>query len=410
MDTNVAHAAPDTTSDTDFRLLVAAHFVYAGQVGGAEQMLYNLVHGLSGLDATTTVLCADSANLAAAFRDSVASAPRLRLHETGDGGPRFVAEQRACLNRKLSADAILFPNYFLPPLVPRRLGRSAVVLHDLQYRHFPNYFSARKRTWLRAVQAFAMHRADRVFVISDFVRRDVLRVFGHRYEAKLVVAPNPISWSRFGAGEAGETSPLDRPYILSVAAQYPHKNLATLIRGFAEVARRDNDVQLVLCGQDYGGLRGVGGVSVGLRPLIEELGLSERVLLTGYLDDAELGRWYRHAALFAFPSVFEGFGMPPVEALGFGLPVLTTNLTAVPETTLGLGRVVKDAENPSAWASHMLATLREGVAARLPSEDVARVRGTYGERVCAGRYLAELGRPGALPLDPAKDKSSEPVR
>ena len=148
----------------------------------------------------------------------------------------------------------------------------------------------------------------------------------------------------------------------------------------------------MLCGQDYGGLRGVGGVKVSLRKLIDELGLSGRVKLTGYLDDAALGRWYRHAALFAFPSVFEGFGMPPVEALGFGLPVLTTNLTALPETTLGLGRVVEAAENASAWASHMVEVLRAGTAARVAAHDVARVRRTYSPVVCAGRYLEGLSK------------------
>ena len=385
------HVAPTAEAEAGFRILVAAHFVYAGRVGGAEQMLYNLVHGLSGLDVETTVLCADRGNLAPEFRERITASPKLRLQETGGNGPRFLAEQCACLDRSLAADGILFPNYFLPPVVPGRLGRAGVVLHDLQYRHFPDYFSARKRVWLRAAQAFAMRRSDRVFVISEFVRQDVLRVFGHRVAGKLVVAPNPIAWSRFGAGQAAETRPCERPYILSVAAQYPHKNLATLIRAFAEVARRHRHVQLVVCGQDYDGLRGVGGVKVGLRPLIEELGLSARVLLTGYLDDLQLGRWYRHAALFAFPSIFEGFGMPPVEALGFGLPVLTTNLTALPETTLGLGRIVDGSKDPSAWASAMLATLREGAAAHLQQRDVALVQQTYSPIVCAARYLEGLG-------------------
>ena len=392
---SAAAAAAADVPAADFRLLVAAHFVYAGRVGGAEQMLYNLVRGLSGLDVATTVLCANRANLADGFRGEIAESPRLGLKETGGSGPRFLAEQRACLDRPLDADAILFPNYFLPPIVPDRLGVAGVVLHDLQYRHFPSYFSARKRVWLRAAQAFAMRRADRVFVISEFVRQDVLRVFGDRHADKLSVAPNPISWSRFGVAQAGEARPLERPYVLSVAAQYPHKNLGTLIRGFAEVAARDSDVQLVLCGQDYAGLRGVGGTGVGLGPLIEELGLSGRVLLTGYLNDAELGKWYRHASLFAFPSVFEGFGMPPVEALGFGLPVLTTNLTALPETTLGLGRIVDAAEDSSAWASHILAALREGAAARLGPGDVARVRQTYSPEVCAARYLAGLKASGS---------------
>ncbi len=374
----------------DFRLLLAAHFVYAGRVGGAEQMLYNLVRGMTALDATTIVLCGDRNNLAAGFRGQLASCAGVRLREAGGTGTRFLAEQRACLDRSLSADAILFPNYFLPPVIPRRLGRTGIVLHDLQYRHFPAYFTRRKRAWLRASQTFSIHRADRVFVISDFVRRDVLRSFGARVADKLVVAPNPISWLRFDPAGAHAQRPLDAPYILSVAAQYAHKNLETLIRGFGELARRDAEITLVLCGQDHAALHGVGGVKVGLRPLIEELGLTRRVTLTGYLDDEALGRWYRHAALFAFPSLFEGFGMPPVEALGFGLPVLTSGLTALPETTLGLAHTVEDPRNPLAWASAMADLLHHGDAARLTSAQIARVRQTYGLAACAQRYLDGL--------------------
>ena len=375
----------------DFRLLLSAHFVYAGRVGGAEQMLYNLATGMAALDATTTtLLCGDGRNLAAGFRGELASWKRVHLRETGGTGTRFIAEQRACLDRSLSADAILFPNYYLPPVTPRRLGRTGIVLHDLQYRHFPAYFTRKKQAWLRASQTWSIARADRVFVISDFVRRDVLRCFGERHAAKLVVAPNPISWANLDAAEKQERRPLDAPYILSVAAQYAHKNLETLIRAFGELAAHNTEIGLVLCGQDQAALHGVGGVKVGLRPLIEQLGLAGRVTLTGYVSDAFLGRWYRHAALFAFPSVFEGFGMPPVEALGFGLPVLTTGLTALPETTLGLAHTVADPRNPSAWASAMQDLLRAGDAARLTESQIAHVRQTYSPAVCARRYLDAL--------------------
>ncbi len=170
-----------------------------------------------------------------------------------------------------------------------------------------------------------------------------------------------------------------------MAAQYPHKNLHTLLRGFAELARREHDLRLVLCGQEPSGLSGVGVSGVALRPLADSLGIGDRVLFTGHLDDAALGRWYRHAALFAFPSLFEGFGMPPVEALGFGLPVLAAARTALPEVTLGLAGLVEEAESPGAWAAHMAEALRSD--ARPMTADVARVRRTYAPEACAARYL-----------------------
>ncbi|MDT7953589.1 MAG: hypothetical protein RQ966_18980, partial [Acetobacteraceae bacterium] len=156
----------------ELRLLVAAHFVYAGRVGGAEHMLYNLLRGLSQTCRQLTILCASERNLSAASLADLHRHDSVRIAEHGGGGPRFIAEQRACLTPGLSGDAVLFPNYFVPPITPRRLGRVATVLHDLQYRHFPQHFSTKKRAWLAAAQSFAVRKADRLIVISDFVRQD----------------------------------------------------------------------------------------------------------------------------------------------------------------------------------------------------------------------------------------------
>jgi glycosyltransferase involved in cell wall biosynthesis len=384
----VPAGAADAVPDRG-RLLVAAHFVYAGRVGGAEHMLYNLLRGMAGSGPDLTVLCSARANLDAGFLHEIEGRPDTRVLERGGGGPRFLAEQRACADGALSADAVLFPNYYVPPWVPARLGRVVTVLHDLQYKHFPQNFSARKRAWLAAAQAFAVRRADRLVVISDFVGQDVRRWFGDGLARKLVVIPNPISWDRFeGAGE--ETAPLAQPYILSVAAQYPHKNLEVLVRGFAALAHRHLDLQLVLCGQGFGSLHGVakanGAKPGGLLPVIQALGLENRVRLTGYVDDAALGRWYRHASLFAFPSVFEGFGMPAVEALGFGLPTLTTRCTALPETTLGLAQYVDRPDDAGEWAERMDAIIRDPAGHRPDVGGIERLRAHYSPRRIGAAY------------------------
>lgn len=389
-----AGTAPAAVREGAGRLVVMAHFVYAGRVGGAEHMLYNLLRGFGRERVGLTVACSRRANLDSLAAGELDAMPGVRLVETGGRGPRFLAEQAACLSPALAGDATLFPNYFVPPVLPSRLGRVAVVLHDLQYRHFPANFSAGKRAWLTASQGFAMRRADQVITISQFVADDAERCFGASVARRTVVIPNPISWDRFGTGT--EPAFIDRPYVLTVAAQYPHKNLETLLRGFARVAAADPDPMLVLCGQDYGGLRGVASSGAasgrgGLRPTLEALGLGDRVIMTGYLDDAALGRWYRHAAMFAFPSVFEGFGMPAVEALGFGLPVLTTRCTALPETTLGLATTVEDPYGEAEWASHAAAILRSPAAFRPAPAEAERLRAHYGTARIARLYLQACG-------------------
>lgn len=392
--------APSASQASAGRLLVMAHFVYAGRVGGAEHMLYNLLRGFSHEPVGLTVACATRANLDPTMADELDTMPGVQLVETGGRGPRFIAEQAACLNPSLAGEATLFPNYFVPPVLPSRLGRVAVVLHDLQYRHFPANFSAGKRAWLTASQGFAVRRADQVITISQFVADDAARCFGAGVARRTMVIPNPISWERFG--DSSEPAFIERPYVLTVAAQYPHKNLETLLRAFARLAATDPNPMLVLCGQDYGGLRGVAAGDGatgrgGLRPMLEALDLGERVIMTGYLDDAALGRWYRHAAMFAFPSVFEGFGMPAVEALGFGLPVLTTRCTALPETTLGLAVYVEDPYGEQEWASHMTAILRNPAAFRPSPDKVERLRSHYSVGRVARLYLRACG------LSPSSD-------
>jgi glycosyltransferase involved in cell wall biosynthesis len=367
-------------------IVVSAHFVYSARVGGAEPMLYNLLGGLSQECATVTAICANRGNL-----DPVALSglerSGVRVLERGGPGPRFISEQRACLDGDIRGDVTLFPNYFVPPITPSRLGRIACVLHDMQFRHFPQYFSTRKRMWLRAALELAVRKADRVIVISEFVRNDIIRIYGERLAHKLSVVPNPISWRRFQAPTAGLAPPLRRPYILSVAAQYSHKNLDVLIRGFAQLAQHDADTALVLCGQSYATLRGGGGERINLHGLIAQLGITDRVLMTGHVDDAQLGAWYRGASVFAFPSLFEGFGMPAVEALGLGLPVLTTRCAAIPETTLGLATYVDNPTDSGEWADRLGNLLRNPVAYTPDLQTVRAVRERYDTARIARAYV-----------------------
>jgi glycosyltransferase involved in cell wall biosynthesis len=369
----------------DAHLLVTAHFVRAGRVGGAEHMLYNLLTGMTGRIRQLSVVCGDRGDLDPAFVGVLDQCRSACLLQAGGRGSRFIAEQRASLDPRITADAILFPNYFVPPLVSNRLGRIVVVMHDMQYRHFPQYFTARKRAWLRAAHSLALRRADKMIVISEFGRKDAIRWLGNSAARKLTVIPNPVSWERFGPPI--DARPLDRPYILSVAAQYPHKNLGVLMRAFAELSRRDRDVLLVLCGRDYKGLVGVAPREAGIGQLIAELGIGDRVRAVGYVDDVSLGTWYRHALCFAFPSVFEGFGMPTVEALGFGLPTLMSRCTALPETSLGLGIFVDDPMNVSEWASRLTSIARNGKALRPSVADTTMLRSHYDPGRIAALYL-----------------------
>jgi glycosyltransferase involved in cell wall biosynthesis len=358
------------------RIGVDASFIDPGRVGGAEHMVMNLVQGLAAT--------AEPGDTVEVLTDHPWDAPDpVRFARPAGSGNRFLRITRTLRGRLDRFDAILFTNYFTPPF-PRtaRRPRFVTVIHDLQYRHYGENFSRQKRTWLRSTHEATLRIADVTVAISDDVREDILRSYGARWASRVRTVHNPVSWERFG--DATEQAPVEGRYVLAVAAHYPHKNLETLVRAYARLRGAGTDARLVLAGQLGEQLSGIAWHRP-LRGVIDELGVSEDVHVTGYLDDRGLGAAYRHATVFAFPSLFEGFALPPVEALGFGLPVLTSRRTAIPEVTLGLAQYLEDPLDVDEMTRRLGAMLEDPDAYRPAPEDVDRIRATYDPaRIGAG--------------------------
>lgn len=370
-------------------VLISEHFVFTKRVGGAEFMLYNLLRGLWLNGVHFDLLCSSPENLDPDFVAELSLHEGSRIVRSGCAGPRFFSEQRACFNGHQRSQAILFPNYFTPPVVPARLGRIVTIIHDFQYRYFPEFFSTKKRIWLRLAHELTFRKANMVVAISESVRQDAIRFHGQRAEKKMIVIPNPVSWERFG--RAVGPHPLGRrPYVLTVASHYPHKNLEVLVQAFSLVAERVPDVSLVLVGQSRADLKGVMSTENSIGELASSLRLGDRVRFTGSVTDEELGRLYRHATLFAFPSLFEGFGMPPVEALGFRVPTLTTKCTSLPEATLGKAIYVECPQDVEEWASRIEAAVLHPERFRVPTETARILREHYSPKRIGKKYAHVL--------------------
>jgi glycosyltransferase involved in cell wall biosynthesis len=368
------------------RIGVSGFFVHSGRVGGAEQMVYNLMRGLASVadQDEVTFFSGEPIDEGSRFypvRYTVL--PRRRV------GNRFLEDVLFLRRFGRHFDSILFPNYFTPPM--RSSARLVSVIHDLQYRHFPENFTRKKRVWLRGAHAITLRRADAVVAISQFVKEDLLRHHGDHLESKVHVIPNPISWERFETpcAEGGAGRITDDPYVLSVAAHYAHKNLETLIRAFAMVRRGKPEIKLVLAGQLPDSLIGTARHS-GAKAVIRELGLDESVLITGHVSDAVLGVLYRGASVFVFPSLFEGFGMPPVEALGMGLPVVTTRCACLPAVTMGLATYVDDPLDPVELAERITTILNNPSASRPAPRGIQKLREVYAPQNVAREYRSLL--------------------
>ena len=307
--------------------------------------------------------------------------PRILRH-------RFLNDWSFARAMDSESNAILFPNYFTPP----RLGhaRKVTIIHDLQHTHLPQYFSPRRRRWLDANMAHTLSNADAIVAISGAVRNDLLKYFGCSHEQDIHVIPNPISWDRFRRSDG---SGIDRPSdiaqqtrILSVCSHFPHKNLDTLLVAFKELTTLLGTTKLILVGRAHSDQRGSRGF-FDVQSRILELHLEQHVEILGAISDERLGAEYRRAAVVAVPSLFEGFGMPAVEALGLGIPVVASRLPSLVESTLGKARYVSDPKSPSDWAQALFETVSD-VAARPGCDAINTIRETYNPARIAKLYLS----------------------
>jgi glycosyltransferase involved in cell wall biosynthesis len=269
----------------------------------------------------------------------------------------------------------------LSPSPPRGVP-FVLTVHDQIYRHFPASMPIGHRLFSRFVQPRSARRADRVIVPSVSARDDAIRFLG--------VKPDRIRIVPYGAGNAFQVIEsaaviadalarfgLKKPYVLSVARGYPHKNLAGLLRA---VARLKGDAALVLVGDRY-------MVGPELDRLISELNLNARVRFTGFASNDALNALYCGAAVFAFPSLAEGLGLPVLEAMACGVPVVASNASAVPEA-VGDAGVVADARDPAAFAAALESVLgNDGLRAELARRGLARAAEFTWEK-CAAETLA----------------------
>jgi glycosyltransferase involved in cell wall biosynthesis len=232
-------------------------------------------------------------------------------------------------------DVLFVPAHVLPIIHPRR---SVVTVHDLGYRYFPEAHRPKDRWYLNVSTRFNALTAAHVLADSQATKDDLVRFYGAdrsritvvhlgRDESLLPVRdPQRLADVQAGLGLLVDGAAL--PYILCLGTLQPRKNLERLIGAFGRVLP-DLDGQwpglrLVLAGQQ-------GWLSAGILRRAGDLGLQNRVLFPGFVADADLPALLSGAAVFAFPSLYEGFGFPVLEAQACGAPVLTSTTSSLPE-------------------------------------------------------------------------------
>jgi len=248
-------------------------------------------------------------------------------------------------------DLFYAPDFLLPPL-PRDT-RAWVTIHDLSFLRHPETFPAKLRAYLERAVPRSAERADGILTDSEATRRDVIELLG--------VAPERVTTVLLGVSGAftptaapGEREILrakyglgDRPTVLAVGTVQPRKNYERLIEAVDRV-RASLDVDLVIAGKPAWLSESV----------LEAAATRDHVRILGFVDDADLPALYRQAAVLAFPSLYEGFGLPPLEAMACGTPVVASSASSVPEA-VGDAGLLLDPRDTALWADALSTVLTD---------------------------------------------------
>lgn len=238
-------------------------------------------------------------------------------------------------------DITHFFNYIVPPFVK---GKKVVTVYDMVYKAFPETMRARTRNMLNMSLKRSMKRADLIITISEFSRSEILKYFPE-HEAKIRVVPCGVDLNFFKPCEdqaridaVRSKFKIEGDYFLYLGTLEPRKNLEMLIDSYklflSKYEDKANAPKLVLAG-------GRGWLFDSIFEKVKNENLSEQILFTEYLASEDRTPLMCGSLAFCFPSIYEGFGMPPLEAMACGVPVLTSNAASLPEV-VGESAVICD--------------------------------------------------------------------
>lgn len=221
-------------------------------------------------------------------------------------------------------------------------GPSVVTIHDLSFLLEPGTFPRSNRAYLAWMVALATRRADRIIAVSESTRRDVIRLLGAPPEK--VERVYEAADARYQPRQENELAAfrqahrLEAPFILFLGTVEPRKNVVRLIDAYAELRRRGcTNWPLVIAGGVRPGNEGVRGHAIAA-------GLGDVVRFVGFIPEMEKPLWYNCACLFVYPSLYEGFGIPVLEALACGTPVVASDRSSIPEVVGEAGVLVDPTE------------------------------------------------------------------
>src|SRR5580700_5033191 len=310
------------------RFAIDAHAI-GRHLTGNEVYIRNLLNGFAGIDRESEFVTYFSAEEAKEW-----TAVRFRARQVS---PNPFIRLGVELAMKLRQDRpdLLHVQYTAPLGCPVPV---VVSVHDVSFLEHPEYFPRLRALQLRSTVNRTIRCAARILTVSEFSRDSIVRNYGEFCAEKIVVIPNaaasglrPISRESAAAAVRAHFR-IARPFVLSVGDLQPRKNHIGLITAFAEFVRAYPQLphQLLLAGKDT-------WFSPRIHEAARRSGIAERIQFTGFVTDEELLHLYNACDLFVFPSFYEGFGLPVLEAMACGRAVACSRTSAMPEVADGAG-------------------------------------------------------------------------
>ncbi len=272
---------------------------------------------------------------------------------------------------KEKLDLMHFPHFNVPLLTPCKF---VVTIHDLILTHFPTIRATTlnpiiyrlKNFAYRAVIFSAINRAKKIITVSEFTKQDLMDQFKVKAEkiivtyegvANLAKGRDSLFVAKLDNQETLQQYHIANNFLLYVGNAYPHKNLETLLRVFAKLLHSKPEMRLVLVGKEDYFYKRVHECARSLN-LWQKENINSPVIFPGYISDAQLEILYSEARAYIFPSLYEGFGLPPLEAMARSCPVLSSDRTSLPEI-LGSAALYFDPVNETEMLEKILKLLNE---------------------------------------------------
>ena len=245
------------------------------------------------------------------------------------------------------------PDFVLPPV---RRAKTVLTVHDLSFIRYPQCADANLRAYLNQVVPRAVHQADLILADSQNTEGDLVELLGVEADKIEVLYPgvedrfHPIEDQAL-LEEVRKRYNLPYQFVLGLGTLQPRKNFMRLIEAYSLLVSRHHALQLVIAG-------GKGWLYNEIFATVERLGLEEKVVFPGFVADEDLPALYNLTDLFVFPSLYEGFGIPPLEAMACGTPVITSDASSLPEVVGEAGLMV-EAKDVEALAGAMKRILED---------------------------------------------------